>query len=76
MDNSYILLLILKKEINVSEFLLWLRLLHDFESIDIPSYIQYTTRFNDITSSSLGLKLLDEFEFCYFTSYLRLRGII
>lgn len=70
MDNSYILLLILKKGINVGDFVFWY---YDFtqRQFSIPTFADYCVK-----SSSLAAKDLDEFEYKYFVSYLTLRNIL
>lgn len=74
MDNCYILLLILKKGINVATFINWY---FDYESLNdgiCPNWVAYATRYSD--GALLGNSRLDEFEYNYFVSYLRLRNFL
>lgn len=85
MDNAYILLLIIKKRINIGNFINWYNNCVLDESLPLPSYKKYVDDFNYwlklverheylLDDYDLGDVLLTEFEFSYFTSYLRLLG--
>lgn len=85
MDNSYILLLILKKGVNVGAFITWVYYyyenhlcyppfdyyVHD-DTFDVISYKGHTYQNRD----RLGIHSLNEFEYNHLISYLSLTGLI
>ena len=73
MDNAYILLLIIKKRLNIGIFINWYNSFVIDKKTSLPKYSDYLD-YTDVFAFSLGDCNLTEFEFSYLTSYLRLRG--